>query len=64
MPTEAERKAIRKYDQKFFMVRFRMTLAKYDQIKGIAEANGESIAAMFNRLADAEIDKHNKKAGK
>jgi len=64
MTTEAQKRATAKYNEKFFMVRFRMPLQKYDTIKAIADENSESIASMFNRLADAEINKHNKKTGK
>lgn len=61
MTTEAQKRATAKYNEKFFMVRFRMPLLKYDTIKTIAAEKGESIATMFNRLADEEINKHNKK---
>ena len=64
MTTEAQKRATAKYNEKFFMVRFRMPLKKYGTIKAIADENGESIAAMFNRLADAEINRHNKKTEK
>lgn len=58
MKTEAEKRANKKYDTKFSMVRFRMKLEKYDRLMKMLNETGESIASLFNRLADKELEEY------
>lgn len=56
MASDAQKKAIKKYDEKFFMIRFRMNNEKYEAVKKLCEKRNESIAAFFNKLADKELN--------
>lgn len=58
MTSESQKKAIEKYNTKFYMVRFRMKLEKYDRLMKMLNETGESIASLFNRLADNELEKY------
>lgn len=58
MVSESQKRAKEKYDTKFNMVRFRMKLEKYDRLMKMLNETGESIASLFNRLADNELEKY------
>lgn len=58
MPTEAQKKAINKYEcEKIEQVRLRVPKGKRAIIKKCADLNGESVNGMINRLIDDEIKK-------
>lgn len=58
MVSESQKRAKEKYDTKFNMVRFRMKLEKYDKLMKMLNETGESIASLFNRLADKELEEY------
>lgn len=58
MVSESQKRAKEKYDTKFNMVRFRMKLEKYDRLMKMLNETGESIASLFNRLADKELEEY------
>ena len=61
MATDAIRKATAKYDaEKVDSIRFRVPKGKKALIKETADANGESINSMLNRLVDNEIERVSK----
>lgn len=64
MTTDAQKKAIKKYDEKFDMVRFRVPSGELEQFKNHAENQGESLAEFMRRSAKETIKKDNKKAKK
>ena len=60
MPTEAQRRASRKYDaEKMESVKFRVVKGKREGVKALAEAYGMSVNETLNHLVDAAMeDKH------
>ena len=55
--SESMKKASRKYDEKFDVIRFRVPRGQRDKIKEFAESQGESINQMLNRLIKEEAEK-------
>jgi len=64
MTTEAQKKAIKKYEEKFDMVRFRVPSGELEEFKKHAEQQNESLAEFMRRSAKETIKKDNKKARK
>jgi len=64
MTTDAQKKAIKKYDEKFDMVRFRVPAGELEEFKNHAEKQGESLAEFMRRSAKDTIKRDNKKAKK
>ena len=56
MVTEAEKKAQKKYDSQFDVIRFRVPKGKREVIQKFAERHGESVNQMINRLIDEEMN--------
>lgn len=62
MVSPAKWKAIKKYDsEKVDNIRLRVPKGKKELIQECAQANGESVNGMINRLLDQEIQKMNEK---
>lgn len=64
MTTDAQKKAIKKYDEKFDMVRFRVPAGELEEFKNHAEKQGESLTEFMRRSAKDTIKRDNKKAKK
>lgn len=50
--TAAQKKAQRKYMEKFSVARVRMDHERYERVQAHAEARGESVSAFINRAID------------
>ena len=57
MVTDAQKRAIKKYDKKFDMVRFRVSTGELDTYKQHAEKCGESLAEFMRRAAKETIER-------
>lgn len=57
MTTEAEKRAHKKYDAQFDIIRFRVPKGQRDVIQKYAEERGESVNQMINRLLEKEMNK-------
>lgn len=55
---EAVRKAVKKYDEKFTIIRVRIPNEEIDTIREYASANGESVSGLVRRLLKEEISGH------
>lgn len=53
--TEAQKKAQKKYMERFAIARVRMPLDKYESVQAHAEAHGESVSGFINRAVDETI---------
>lgn len=63
MASDAQKKAIKKYDEKFDMVRFRVPAGELDEYKTHADNQGESLAEFMRRAAKETIKRDNKNRG-
>jgi len=57
MVTEAEKKAQKKYDSQFDVIRFRVPKGQREKIQEYAKEHGESVNQMLNRLINEEMGK-------
>lgn len=64
MPTEAQKKASKKYNEKLEMISIRVPKGEPELFKAHAETQGESLAAFLRRAAKETIERDNKKAKK
>lgn len=53
--TEAQKKAQKKYMEKFMVAQVRMEREKYERVQAHAEAQGESVNGFINRAIDHQI---------
>lgn len=56
--SEAQKRAVKKYHDKFAQVKFYCEPDLYLDIKDYCEATGESISAFLKRVAREEINSH------
>ena len=61
--TEAQKKAQKKYMEKFMVARVRMERERYAAVQAHAEARGESTTAFINRAIDETIERDNAAPG-
>ena len=59
--TEAQKKAQKKYMEKFMVAQVRMERDKYVRIQAHAEAQGESVNGFINRAIDNQISQDRRK---
>ena len=57
--TEAQKRAQKKYMEKFMIARVRMERGRYVAVQARAEAQGESTAAFVNRAIDEAMERDN-----
>lgn len=53
--TEAQKKAQKKYMEKFMIAQVRMERGKYERVQAHAETQGESVNGFINRAIDCQI---------
>lgn len=53
--TEAQKKAQKKYMEKFMVAQVRMEREKYERVQAHAKAQGESVNGFINRAIDHQI---------
>lgn len=58
MITEAQKKATKKWEQKYEIVRFRVEKGKKNKIKKLALKNGKSVNNYLNEMIDNELKKN------
>ena len=56
MVTDAQKRATKKWEQKYEVVRFRVVKGKKKQIEEYAKNNGLSISKFLNNLIDEKIN--------
>jgi len=61
MATDAQKKAVKKYDEKFDMVRFRVPAGELAEYKTHAEKQGKSLAEFMRRAAKETIERDAKR---
>ena len=59
--TEAQKKAQKKYMEKFMVARVRMEREKYERVQAHAETQGESVNGFINRAIDRQISQDREK---
>lgn len=59
--TEAQKRAQKKYMEKFMVARVRMEREKYECVQAHAEAQGESVNGFINRAIDHQISQDRRK---
>lgn len=59
--TEAQKRAQKKYMEKFMVARVRMEREKYECVQAHAEAQGESVTGFINRAIDHQISQDRRK---
>ena len=64
MPTEDQKKASKKYNEKLELISIRVPKGEPELFKAHAETQGESLAAFLRRAAKETIERDNKKAKK
>ena len=57
--TEAQKRAQKKYMEKFMIARVRMERERYVAVQAHAEAQGESTTAFINRAIDETMERDN-----
>ena len=57
--TEAQKRAQKKYMEKFMIARVRMEWERYVAVQAHAEAQGESTTAFINRAIDETMERDN-----
>ena len=57
--TEAQKKAQKKYMERFAIARVRLPIEKYGHIQAHAEAQGESVNGFINRAIDETMERDN-----
>ena len=57
--TEAQKKAQKKYMEKFMVARVRMERDRYAAVQAHAEAQGESVNGFINRAIDETMERDN-----
>ena len=62
--TEAQKKAQKKYMEKFMVAQIRMERDKYHAVQAHAEAQGESTTGFINRAIDETMERDNAAPGK
>lgn len=55
--TEAQKKAQKKYMEKFMVAQVRMERAKYERVQAHAEAQGESVNGFINRAVSETMER-------
>ena len=55
--TEAQKKAQKKYMDKFMIAQVRIEREKYDTVKAHAERRGESVNGFINRIIDEAMER-------
>lgn len=55
--TQAQKKAQKKYMERFAIARVRLPIDKYGQIQSHAEAQGESVNGFITRAIDETIER-------
>lgn len=61
--TDAQKKAQRKYMDKFMVVKARMAPEKYEVVKAHTEARDESVNGFINRAIEETIERDNDAPG-
>ena len=61
--TEAQKRAQKKYMEKFMIARVRMERERYVAVQAHAEAQGESTTAFINRAIDEAMGRDNGASG-
>ena len=61
--TEAQKKAQKKYMEKFMVAQIRMERDKYRAVQAHAEGQGESTTAFINRAIDEAMERDNAASG-
>ena len=61
--TEAQKRAQKKYMEKFMIARVRMERERYGAVQAHAEAQGESTTAFINRAIDEAMERDNGASG-
>lgn len=61
--TEAQKKAQKKYMEKFMVAQIRMERDKYRAVQAHAEAQGESTTGFINRAIDETMERDNAAPG-
>lgn len=59
MPSDAMKRAIKKYNENFDVIRFKVPAGQSKLIKQYAKKHGESVNKMMNRLVKEEMSKEN-----
>ena len=57
--TEAQKKAQKKYMEKFMVARVRMERERYADVQSHAETRGESVNGFINRAIDETMERDN-----